>query len=171
MKRAALIVAAAVALTVAGCGGSSGGANSIVVYHGRAPTFASTYPDAARMPGGVQLRYWSFCQNDPLSERYVACLRDDQIRRHKGDYTVVLAPAGDWPAAAQRRCRAVTSYIPWGPQPQGVVLYRQMLPSATFKQAIANVSYGSEKAQMGAYYPSGRYFSSWRAVAKAYCSR
>ena len=78
----------------------SRGFGPIVVFHGKAATFASTYPDAARMPSGVQLRYWSFCQNDPLTERYVACLRDDQIRRHKGEYTIVVAPAGDWPAAA-----------------------------------------------------------------------
>ena len=50
---------------------------------------------------------------------------------------------------------------------QGVVLYRQML--ASFPQAIQNVTYGSERRQMGAYYPRARYFAGWRAVAKAYC--
>jgi hypothetical protein len=149
----------------------SRGFGPIVAFHAKAPTFANTYPDAATMPTGVQLRYWSFCQNDPYSERYVACLRDDQIARRHGEYTVVVAPPGEWPAAAQRRCAGVVSWIPWGPQPQGVVLYRQMLPSASFAQAIENVSYGSEKAEMGAYYPAGRYFPGWRAVARAYCRR
>jgi hypothetical protein len=45
-----------------------------------------------------------------------------------------------------------------------------MLASPSFKEAIANVAYGAERAQMAAYYPSGRYFGGWRAVAKAYCS-
>jgi hypothetical protein len=49
------------------------------------------------------------------------------------------------------------------------MIYRQMLPDPSFTQAIANVSYGSERQQMGGYYPSGAYFSDWRAVAKAYC--
>jgi hypothetical protein len=145
------------------------GFGPIVVFRGRAPTFAATYPDAPTMPSGVQLRYWSFCQNDPFSERYVACRRDDQVRRHRGNYTLVISPPGAWPAAARRRCRRTTSWIAWGPQPQGVVLYRQMLPAPGFRQAIANVAYGSEKAQMGAYYPKGRYFANWRAVARAYC--
>jgi hypothetical protein len=50
-----------------------------------------------------------------------------------------------------------------------VLLYRQMLPDPSFAQAIQNVAYGSEAAQMGAYYPSGRYFPDWHAVARAYC--
>jgi hypothetical protein len=44
-----------------------------------------------------------------------------------------------------------------------------MLPDASFTQAIANVPYGSEAAQMGAYYPAGRYFRDWQAVAQAFC--
>jgi hypothetical protein len=82
---------------------------------------------------------------------------------------IVVSPPGAWPAAAQRRCRAVASWIPWGPQPQGVMLYRQMLPDPSFGQAIQNVSYGSEPAGMGAYYPSARYFARWQAVAGAFC--
>ncbi len=143
------------------------GYGPIVAFHGKAPTFANTYPDAAVMPGHVQTRYWSFCQNDPFTERYVACARDDQVRHSHGDYTIVIAPPSAWPAAARRGCPAAT-FIPWGPQPQGVVLYRQML--GAFPQAIQNVAYGSESQQMGAYYPTGRYFSRWQGVAKAYCS-
>jgi hypothetical protein len=149
----------------------SQGFGPIVVFHGKAPSFAATYPDLAVMPGGVQLRYWSFCQNDPFSERYGACLHDDQVKTDAaGEYTIVVSPPDDWPAAAQRRCRAVASWIPWGPQPQGVVLYRQMLSDSSFSQAIQNVAYGSEAQQMGAYYPGGRYFADWRAVARAFCA-
>ena len=49
------------------------------------------------------------------------------------------------------------------------MIYRHMLPDPSFAQAIQNVSYGSEQAQMGAYYPSGQYFSDWRAAAKVDC--
>jgi hypothetical protein len=148
---------------------TSRGYGPLVAFHGRAPTFARTDPDAAVMPSGKQVRYWSFCQNDPLDQRYVACRRDDQVKLDgHGDYTLVISPPGQWPTAAARRCRSA-SWLPWGPQPEGVVIYRQMLPAASFTQAIARVSYGSERRQMGAYYPTGRYFASWRALAKALC--
>ena len=63
----------------------------------------------------------------------------------------------------------MTSWIAWGPQPQGTMIYRHMLPDPSFAQAIQNVSYGAEAAGMGAYYPSARYFRSWKDVAKTYC--
>jgi hypothetical protein len=147
----------------------SRGFGPMVVFRGRAPTFAATYPNTPVMPSGKQLRYWSFCQNDPIDQRYVACRRDDQVRvDKKGNYTIVVSQPADWPAAAQKRCRAA-SWIPWGPQPHGVMIYRHMLPAPSFTQAIQNVAYGSEQAQMGAYYPTGRYFSGWQAVVKADC--
>jgi len=121
------------------------------------------------MPSGVQLRYWSFCQNDPITQRYVGCRRDDQVKVDtSGNYTIVVSQPSAWPTAAQKRCRSA-SWIPWGPQPHGVMIYRHMLPDPSFAQAIQNVSYGQERTQMGAYYPGGRYFADWRAVAKADC--
>jgi hypothetical protein len=145
------------------------GFGPLVVYRGKGPTFAATYPNAAVMPSGVQLRYWSFCQNDPFTQRYVGCRRDDQVRVDRsGNYTIVVSQPGDWPKAAQNRCRAA-SWIPWGPQPQGVMIYRHMLPDPGFAEAIQNVTHGQEAGQMGAYYPTGRYFSNWRAAAKAVC--
>jgi hypothetical protein len=149
---------------------TSRGFGPIVAFHGKAPTFASTYPHAPVMPSGVQLRYWSFCQNDPFDERYIACRRDDQVTvDHSGNFTIVVSQPGDWPTVARRSCRHEASWIPWGPQPSGVVIYRHMLPDPSFAQAIQNISHGSEQQQMGPYYPAGRYFQSWQAVAKAYC--
>ena len=147
----------------------SNGFGPLVAFHGRAPTFAATYPNAPVMPSGEQVRYWSFCQNDPIDERYVACARDDRVKVDgSGNYTIVVSQPSSWPVAATRRCSAVT-WVPWGPQPDGVMIYRQMLADPSFTQAIRNVSYGSEQQQMGAYYPGGRYFSSWQGVAKTYC--
>ena len=147
----------------------SRGFGPIVAFRGRAPTFANTYPSAPVMPGGVQLRYWSFCQNDPFTQRYVGCKRDDQVRVDgDGNYTVVVSQPGAWPKAAQNRCRSAT-WIPWGPQPQGAMIYRHMLPDPGFAEAIQNVERESEEAQMGPYYPTGRYFADWRALAKDLC--
>jgi hypothetical protein len=148
----------------------STGFGPLVVFHARAPTFAATYPNAAVMPEGEQLRYWSFCQNDPILERYIACAHDDQVKVDgSGNYTIVVSQPSDWPAAAANRCSRTATWIPWGPQPDGAMIYRHMLPDASFTQAIQNVSYGSEQQQMGPYYPGGRYFSRWQDVAKAYC--
>jgi hypothetical protein len=147
----------------------SRGFGPIAVFRGRAPTFAATFPSAPVMPGGDQLRYWSFCQNEPATQRYIGCRRDDQVRVDgDGNYTIVVSQPGDWPKAAQQRCRAA-SWIPWGPQPDGVMIYRHMLPDPSFAEAIQNISRGQEAAQMGAYYPTGRYFGSWQAAVKAVC--
>jgi hypothetical protein len=149
---------------------TSRGFGPLVAFHGLAPTFANTYPDAAVMPSGEQVRYWSFCQNDPIDERYVACARDDQVKLDSaGDYTIVASQPADWPKAAAKRCAETVTWIPWGPQPDGVMLYRQMLADPTFTQAIRNVAHGSEQQEMGPYYPAGQYFSRWQDVAKAYC--
>jgi hypothetical protein len=58
----------------------SHGYGQLAVFHATMPTTPDTYPDAAVMPGGVQLRYWSMCSNDGPSQRYFGCVMDDQVR-------------------------------------------------------------------------------------------
>jgi hypothetical protein len=133
--------------------GINRGYGRAVVLHGKAPTFAKTYPSARRMPSGEQLRYWSFCQNDPYNQRYVGCLRDDQVKLDKsGWYTIVISRPADRPPCAK-------NWIPWGPQPEGTLIYRHMLPDPAFSGAIQKASYGTEQASMGDYYPSARYLT------------
>jgi hypothetical protein len=148
---------------------TSRGFGPIVAFRGRAPTFAATFPSAPVMPSGVQLRYWSFCQNDPYTERYIGCRRDDQVKVDgAGNYTIVVSQPGDWPKPARKRCPGA-SWIPWGPQPQGLMIYRHMLPDPGFAEAIQNVTRGREAEQMGAYYPTGRYFKNWKSAATTLC--
>lgn len=122
--------------------GISRGYGKMVVIHGKAPTF------------GVkrgQLRYWSFCQNDPYTQRYIGCLRDDQVALDKdGYYTIVVSRPSDRPRCAK-------NWLPWGPQPWGTLIYRHMLPDPGFSGAIQRASYGSERTSMGDYYPAARY--------------
>jgi hypothetical protein len=140
----------------------SRGFGKLVVLRGKAPTFAATYPRAGRMPSGQQLRYWSFCQNDPFSQRYVACLRDDQVKLDKdGFFTIVISRPADRPRCAR-------NWIPWGPQPQGVLIYRHMLPDPAFSGAIQKASYGSEAKTMGDYFPTPRYLTD---ASQLSCSR
>jgi hypothetical protein len=133
--------------------GITRGYGKLVVLHGKAPTFAATYPNTATMPSGKQLRYWSFCENDPYSQRYIACLRDDQVKLDRdGWYTIVISRPSDRPSCAK-------NWIPWGPQTWGTLIYRHMLPAPGFSGAIQRASYGSEPASMGDYYPSARYLT------------
>ena len=122
--------------------GISRGYGRVLVIHGKAPTFGLT---------GKQLRYWSFCQNDPYTQRYIACLRDDQVKLGKdGFYTIVVSRPSDRPKCAK-------NWLPWGPQPWGTLIYRHMLPDPAFSGAIQRASYGSEKTSMGDYYPAAHY--------------
>ena len=114
----------------------------VLVIYGKAPTFGKS---------GKQLRYWSFCQNDPYTQRYIACVRDDQVKLDKkGWYTIVVSRPSDRPKCAK-------NWIAWGPQPWGTLIYRHMLPAPGFSGAIQLASYGSERSSMGDYYPSSRY--------------
>lgn len=122
--------------------GISRGYGRMLVIHGKAPTFGLT---------GKQLRYWSFCQNDPYTQRYIGCLRDDQVKLDRnGFYTIVVSRPSDRPKCAK-------NWLPWGPQPYGTLIYRHMLPDPAFSGAIQRASYGSEKTSMGDWYPAARY--------------
>ena len=142
--------------------GISRGYGKAVVLHGKAPTYAATYPGASVMPSGEQLRYWSFCQNDPYNQRYIACLRDDQVKvDDAGFYTIVVSTPANKPSCASKKNSNV-NWLPWGPQPWGSLILRHMLPDPGFSQAIQNASFDLGRTipppgSMGDYYPSARY--------------
>jgi hypothetical protein len=139
--------------------GISRGYGKAVVLRGKAPTFADTYLGASTMPSGKQLRYWSFCQNDPYNQRYIACLRDDQVKVDKqGFYTIVISTPANKPSCVKN------NWIPWGPQPWGTLILRHMLPDPSFSGSIQNASTElgrtvAPPGSMGDYYPSARYLT------------
>lgn len=116
----------------------------LLAIHGKAPTWGLS---------GQQLRYWSFCQNDPYDQRYIGCLRDSQVKLDKYGYFTI------WVSRPSDRPKCARNWIPWGPQPWGTLIYRHMLPAPDFSGAIQLASYGTEKQSMGAYYPDARYVS------------
>jgi hypothetical protein len=124
--------------------GTSRGFGEILVLRGRAPTLQ-------------QLRYFSFCQYEPATQRVIDCLRDDRIPvGADGRFTVVVSTVEQRPANARAECGV--GWIEWGPQPQGLVIYRHMLAVPEFAEAIQNVpAPGAERAVMGEYYPEGEY--------------
>ena len=52
------------------------------------------------------------------------------------------------------------TWLPWGPQTQGLLIYRHMLPDPSFTQSIQNVPQpGAEQDTMGDYYPHSAYLA------------
>jgi hypothetical protein len=134
----------------------------------RAPTFPDTRPGTSPMPGG-QLRYFSMCENEFFSQRYVACRQDDQSALDRAGlvHYVVSTPA-ERPSNATARCGY--TWLPWGPDAEGVLIYRNMLASPSFAQSIQRATYGREAQTMGAYYPRSRYFADRAAFEKTGCA-
>ncbi|MGH8539132.1 MAG: hypothetical protein ACRETW_01325 [Stenotrophobium sp.] len=127
---------------------------SLFVLRARAPSFR-TEPGVAF--GSEDTRYWSVCQNEFVTKRYVACARDDQIPLDRdGFFTVVVSDATVRPANAVA-ANGIT-WLPWGAYPDGLLIYRQLLAAPSFAPAIRNVPEGTAPAQiMGDYLPRGVY--------------
>lgn len=126
----------------------------IFVLRGKAPT----YQGDGRAAGGVEdLRFWSICQNEFVTQRYVACVADHQaLLDEDGYYTVVVSDVADRPESAVAENHI--NWIPWGPFPDGLLIYRHMLPSPHFAEAIQNVPKGTPPQEiMGEYLAVGAY--------------
>ncbi|MGB1581997.1 MAG: hypothetical protein ACPHER_10895, partial [Nevskiales bacterium] len=127
---------------------------SIFILRGRAPT----YPGDDRLNGGIEdVRFWSICQNEFVTQRYVGCVADHQaLLDEQGFYTVVVSDAPDRPDNAIEDRHI--NWLPWGPFPDGLLIYRHMLPSPHFAQAIQNVPKGTPPEEvMGDYVAVGAY--------------
>lgn len=130
----------------------------IVVIHTRAPSFPNT---SAGEPAyrKSQLRYWSFCTYDAEGEALVGCEADHDaaIRGHQITYVVsdpehrpVNATAADG-----------VTWLPWGAQSAAQIVYRNMLPAASFPYAAESITSPTQSVPetMGAYYPTAVYCS------------
>lgn len=134
--------------------GINRGFSRVLVTQFRAPSTPDTRPGTARMPGG-QLRYWSLCENDPPSQRFIACLNDDRSVLRDGLATFVVSPPDDRPANATADCGV--NWLPWGPSPRGVLILRHMLPAPGFGASVQKAVVDREAATMGDVLPVSRY--------------
>jgi hypothetical protein len=139
----------------------------LFVVRGRMPSVPRTFDGEAVMGSG-QLRFWSLCQNESrVTTRTVDCLADRQVPLSAPgrDFTIVMSRAADRPANASVRCGV--AWLDWGLRGDaagradyGLLVIRNMLPAAGFKEAIQNVAKpGGEEAVMGPYFPRGAYLS------------
>ena len=116
-------------------------ASQVVVVRGQAADFPDTYhgssifqPDFPDAGAGVQLRYWSLCNDkeeglDPTA----GCRADYNTQRDwSGFYTYVIAPeeSGGKPAWVPTG----VTWLPWGdPTVQSMLFFRVMLPAPGFE--------------------------------------
>ncbi len=139
-------------------------AGPVLVLKGKLPTTPKTGSKVTKMGSG-QMRYWSMCQNESLyTTKGAGCLYDSQIPvDKKRNYTIVTSLSGDRPKNATTKCGI--GYIPWpkngdgaGNVKDGLLLIRNMLPAASFREAIQNTKTpGDEAKVMGSYLPKGSY--------------
>ncbi len=128
----------------------------VAVVRARAPTFADTRGGAATMPAGVDLRYFSMCQNEAATQRFIACRSDDQTAvDQNGYFNYVISTAPERPSNARLECGF--TWMPWGPVARGLLIYRHMLPDPGFTESIQNATFRNERATMGEYLPTVSY--------------
>jgi hypothetical protein len=101
----------------------------------------------------------------------IDCRRDDHVKvGRRGLYRIVVSTAASRPQNARRACGV--TWLPWGPQTQGLLIYRHMLPVPSFKRAIQRVAEpGDERRALGRFYPGGRYLKTAADFEKRGCPR
>lgn len=107
--------------------------------------------------GQEQMRYWSICQNEFVTQRYTDCSADkDTVLDADGYFTVAVSDTAERPTQATS-AQGIT-WLPWGAYPDGLLLYRQMLVDDNFKQAIKRVPQGTDiNDVMGEFAPQTTY--------------
>lgn len=129
----------------------------VLVTRFRAPTFPPTRAGEKKLRA-AQLRYFSMCQNEMFTQRYIACRPDDRtVVGSDGFVTYVMSTPEHRPATATAECAA--TWLPWGPFHNGTLIYRNMLPAAEFTESIQNAEPDHEADTMGDYLPVSRYFA------------
>ena len=110
-------------------------AGQIIVVRGRAPDFPDTYDGSSifvpTLPGALQVRYWSLCNNKEESPLpVVACKADfDTPLDRQRSYTYVLSTDSTRPTWLPPG----VAWLPWGdPSVQSALLFREMLPEPGF---------------------------------------
>ena len=127
---------------------------SLAMVRAKAPSYRG---QAGVEFGQEQLRYWSLCGNEFATQRFTDCAADFQVPLDdQGFFTVVISDPADRPANATAENGFL--WLPWGPYPDQLLLYRHMLHNPEFTEAIQNVEKGDALADvMKDFAPVGIY--------------
>lgn len=127
---------------------------NVVMIRAKAPSYRGG--DGVRF-GAEDMRYWSVCQNDLPTQRYVGCVADYQAHLDDdGYFTVMVSDEADRPenAIAQNGI----DWLAWGPYIDALLIYRHMLPDPGFPYSIQQVPAGTAPVDvMGEYMPQSAY--------------
>jgi len=146
----------------------------VVVIRGKIPNVPSTLSGETTFDDSQsQIRYWSICQNEYFSQKVTECLFDEQVHiQPDGKFLIVTSLLEDKPSNATNECG--NGFIEWSKDGDGfgiregrennsgdgMLLVRNMLPSADFNQAVQNTSTpGDEASIMGEFLPTAEYFT------------
>lgn len=154
--------------------------NDVVVFRFRAPTFANTQAGEAPYLANTtkQMRFWSVCQDDPLTTSVMRCIPDNQVAVDANGFaTFVISDPSKKPSATALTQYSAT-WVAWGALApgdqiydinhnllnndsgvyyQGAILYRQTVPNPSFSQSMTAVSAlprSDWKTAMGDYWPT-----------------
>lgn len=139
----------------------------VVEFRGRYPRTPRTYFDNKVWDQSkADLRYWSVMSGNELSSTQIAAgIADEQIPVNKdGTFSIVVSKPEDRPKSATQACGH--AWLDWGRRGdftgrdgQTTLVWRNTLPANGFdKSFLAVCEPGTEKAVMGDYLPTGRYF-------------
>jgi hypothetical protein len=124
-------------------------AQQVLVIRGRATDFPATFSGGTifdpALPGAIQMRYWSLCNNEQkLPLPVVACRADHDTRLDaQGFYTYVLSSASSAQAPSPSWLPPDATWLPWGDAAiQENLLFRVMLPLAGFTLSGTQVPSG-----------------------------
>jgi hypothetical protein len=115
--------------------------DTVVVVHGKAAVFPDTFNGGSifdpALPGAIELRYWSLCNNEQESPfPVIACLADRAtLLDDRGSYTYVIAPTENVSGLRTPPLwvRPGVNWLPWGdPTVANTLLFREMLPAPGF---------------------------------------
>ena len=125
----------------------------VAVVRLKIPAFADTDAGQPAWQAGAQVRYWSICADNGFFTFISGCVDDAQSVQSGGYATYAFS------LATQRPPNATTAdgvnWIGLGSGGYHAIVYRQLLASPSFAQAIAKIpSGGSPAATLGPYLPA-----------------
>jgi hypothetical protein len=138
----------------------------VLVIYAEAPTFPATYQGETTFDGDTQLRYWSMCENNPVTTGVIDCSPDYLTTVPSSNYYTFVVSKTQ-PTNATAACGV--TWLPWGSVQTGLLILRNMLPSSSFTQSIQDAQPGHLQQDMGSYFPSAAYVKTVAAFEKLGC--
>ena len=138
----------------------------VLVIHAEAATFPATVQGEPTFDGDTKLRYWSMCENDPVTTGVIDCSPDYLTTVPSGGYYTFVVSKTQ-PSNATAACGV--TWLPWGSVRTGLLILRNMLPASSFTESIQDAQPGQVQQDMGDYFPSAAYVKTVAGFEKLGC--